>query len=139
MYVSKEADYALRALIALAAAREGLSGHNLSRNYKIPHNFITLSMPKLMRSGLVEIVKNQQKQELYRLCRKPSVVRVLDVVRAVNGDIDFLSLNDTNRDDAAPFGKMMAMWEGLKGRIEDYLGEVTLDSCALPSQTTTNT
>lgn len=136
MYVSKEADYALRALIALAAVKAGLSAHDLSRKYKIPHNFITLSMPKLMRSGLIEAVKNQQKQEFYRLCRKPSAIRVLDVVQAVNGDIDFLSLNDTNRDDAAPFGKMMAMWAGLKARIEDYLGEMTLDSCALPSQTT---
>lgn len=139
MYVSKEADYALRALIALAAVKAGLSAHDLSRSYKIPHNFITLSMPKLMRSGLIEVVKNQQKQESYRLCRKPSVIRVLDVVQAVNGDIDFLSLNDTNRDDAAPFGKMMDMWAGLKARIEDYLGEMTLDNCALPSQATTNT
>jgi Rrf2 family protein len=132
MYVSKEVDYALRAMIVLAAkGGQSLTDREISKAFKIPYNFLALVLPKLMRQGLVTLEKGDPKREAYRLVKKPAAVSVLDVVKAVNGPIDLIALSKADRGDAGTFGPAVAMWDGLAAEIEKYLAGVTLASCPL--------
>lgn len=132
MYVSKEVDYALRTMIALAAQKgRALTDRDISKSFKIPYNFLALILPKLLRNGLVSLEKDEKKKEVYRLGKKPSAVSVFDVLVAVNGPLDLIALNKTGREEMGDFGPLMKMWAGLALEIETYLRGVSLESCPL--------
>lgn len=127
MYVTKEMDYGLRALIVIASSEKALSMKEISENYRIPHNFISLVLPKLRRSGLVQSEKIEKK-EVYRLAKPAREITLLTVSEAINGPLDLIVMNGTNRDEVNGFESMMNVWQGLKVQVESFLLGITLES-----------
>ncbi|GAC1668947.1 MAG: Rrf2 family transcriptional regulator [Candidatus Limnocylindrales bacterium] len=84
--LTKRADYAIRAVIALAAAApdERLSVRRLAAERSIPVRFLPQVMADLVAAGLVEAAAGRSGG--YRLARSADSLSLLDVIEAVEGD-----------------------------------------------------
>jgi Rrf2 family protein len=87
MRVSAKSDYALRALIELAARADGspVSAEELGRLQDIPHGFLQAILADLRRAGVV--ISQRGQSGGWRLARDPGAVTVADVIRAVDGPL----------------------------------------------------
>lgn len=87
MRVSAKSDYALRALIEMAARTDArpVSAEELGRLQEIPHGFLQAILADLRRAGLVMSQRGQAGG--WRLARQPETISVADVIRAVDGPL----------------------------------------------------
>lgn len=87
MRVSAKSDYALRALIALAAEGDSaaVSAEEIGRRQGIPHGFLQAILADLRRAGVVTSQRGQAGG--WRLARPPAEVTIADVIRAVDGPL----------------------------------------------------
>ena len=91
MRVSAKADYALRALIEMAARADGdggrpVSAEELGELQDIPHGFLQAILADLRKAGIV----HRPARPVRRLApgaRPPTTCRVADVIRAVDGPL----------------------------------------------------
>lgn len=84
--LTRRADYAIRAVLALGRATEGepLSVRRVAAEQRIPARFLPLIMRDLVRVGLIEGTTGRAGG--YRLARAAEAVSLLDIVEAVEGD-----------------------------------------------------
>jgi Rrf2 family protein len=84
--LTKRGDYAVRAMVALAAAPPDtlLSVRRIADEMMIPVRFLPQVMADLVRGGLVSATTGRAGG--YRLARPASAISLLDVVEAVEGD-----------------------------------------------------
>jgi len=84
--LTKRADYAIRATLALARAGEGrrLSTRQIAESEAIPGQILPRIMIDLTRAGLVTAVFGRTGG--YELARPSSAISILDVIAAVEGD-----------------------------------------------------
>jgi Rrf2 family protein len=84
--LTKRADYAIRAVLALARAADGerLSVRRVAEDQSVPERFLTQVMRDLVRAGLVEGAVGRTGG--YRLAKPSTETSLLDVVEAVEGD-----------------------------------------------------
>ena len=91
MRVSAKADYALRALIEMAARGDGdqngrpVSAEELGKLQDIPHNFLQAILADLRKAGVVHAQRGQAGG--WRLAKPAADVTVADVIRAVDGPL----------------------------------------------------
>ncbi|MFC5729531.1 MULTISPECIES: RrF2 family transcriptional regulator [Nocardioides] len=87
MRVSAKSDYALRALIAMAARDDAkaVSAEELGRQQEIPHGFLQAILADLRRAGIVLSQRGQAGG--WRMARDAAEVSVADVIRAVDGPL----------------------------------------------------
>ncbi|MDO9379496.1 MAG: Rrf2 family transcriptional regulator [Nocardioidaceae bacterium] len=87
MRVSAKSDYALRALIEIAARKADgpVSAEEIGREQQIPHGFLQAILADLRRSDLV--VSQRGQSGGWRLARDASQIFVADVIRAVDGPL----------------------------------------------------
>lgn len=95
MRVTAKSDYALRALVELAAAqrenpaedpRESrISAEELGRRQDIPHGFLQAILSDLRRAGIV--ASRRGKTGGWFLSRESTSITVADVLRAVDGPL----------------------------------------------------
>ena len=83
--LTKRSDYAIRAMLALTKAPDGLlSSRKIAEEMKIPPRFLPQIMGDLTRAGLVDA--HPGRAGGYKLARPASVVTLLTVIEAVEGD-----------------------------------------------------
>jgi Rrf2 family protein len=83
--LTKRSDYAIRAMLALTRAGDGLlSSRKIAEEMKIPPRFLPQIMGDLTRAGLVDA--HPGRAGGYRLARPASTVTLLTVIEAVEGD-----------------------------------------------------
>lgn len=84
--LTKRADYAIRAVVALATAApdERLSVRRIAADRAIPVRFLPQVMSDLVAAGLVEGLPGRTGG--YRLARSAATISMLDVIEAVEGD-----------------------------------------------------
>ena len=85
--VSAKSDYALRALIEMAAREDAkaVSAEELGRLQDIPHGFLQAILADLRKAGIV--ISQRGQSGGWRLARTPDQVSVADVIRAVDGPL----------------------------------------------------
>jgi Rrf2 family protein len=85
--VSAKSDYALRALVEIAARGDTapVSAEELGRRQDIPHGFLQAILADLRRSGIV--VSQRGQSGGWRLAGDAAEVSVADVIRAVDGPL----------------------------------------------------
>ncbi len=83
--LTKRADYAIRAVLALARSAEGerLSVRQVALDQRIPVRFLSQVMRDLVRAELVEATVGRRGG--YRLARPAKAISILQVVEAVEG------------------------------------------------------
>ena len=84
--LTKRADYAIRAVVALATAAAGdrLSVRRIAAAQSVPVRFLPQVMADLVAAGLVEGMTGRTGG--YRLARPAVEITILDVIEAVEGD-----------------------------------------------------
>lgn len=84
--VTKETDYAIRALLSLARTRDAfVPSAGLSAADGIPLQFLRRILQRLIRAGLV--TSREGVAGGIRLARDPSRIKVLDVMRLFQGEV----------------------------------------------------
>lgn len=119
-------DYALRALLVLAAADpERMTRDELSDAQAIPPRYLEDILGELRRAGFVEAQRGNAGG--YRLGRRAGEIIVADVSRAIDGP---LALVQGVRPDqliyTAPSEHLGELWIGLRAAIRSVMERVTI-------------
>ncbi|MET7420825.1 Rrf2 family transcriptional regulator [Dactylosporangium sp. NPDC005555] len=124
MRISAKADYAIRALVELAAdARRPLVCEGIAAAQHIPYRFLKSVMRDLRRTGLVRSQRGCEGG--YWLGRDAATITLADVVAAVDGELMTVH-GETLEGDAARAPGVTAVWRAIQARTEEILTGVTI-------------
>lgn len=143
MQVSARADYALRAMSELAAARtrseaasdggggrkDSMTGVEISEAQQIPRKFLQNILFDLNRAGLAKTQRGAGGG--YRLARDPEEITLADIIRAVDGPL--ANVRGEWPEDLAYTGAaqpLSEVWIALRASLRSVLEGVTLHDLA---------
>lgn len=126
MRVSAKADYAVRAVVELAAAGKGpVKGDRIAKAQGIPLRFLENILGELRHAGLVQSQRGAEGG--YWLARPADEISLADVFRAVEGPL--ASVRSERPEDLAYEGTaepLREVWVALRAGIREVLETVTL-------------
>jgi Rrf2 family protein len=130
MQISARADYALRALLTLAASDgELVKGESLASAQDLPLRFLENILTDLRRSGLV--ASRRGAEGGYKLCRPPGEITIAMVIRATDGPL--ASVRGRRPEEAVYEGaakRLQDVWIAVRVSLRRVLEEVTLADVA---------
>jgi len=84
MYITRQADYAVRCVLFLSKEPERIiSANEISKSMAIPRSFLAKILQRLSKRGIVE--STQGVSGGFRLAKKPAKISLLEVIEAVQG------------------------------------------------------
>lgn len=127
MQISARTDYAVRAMLTLAAAgQEIVTGQAMAAEQQLPQKFLEAILTDLRRSGLVRSRRGPIGG--YALARPPSKIAIGEIVRAVDGP---LAVVRGERPEQAVYAGAAAhlgtLWVALRAAVRSVLDDVTLE------------
>src|SRR3954451_9202791 len=128
--VSAKADYALRAVIELAASADGaVTGERIGAAEEIPLKFLENILGDLRHAG---IVRSQRGVEGgYWLGRAPAAITVAEVVRAVEGPIaNVRGVGPEQVEYAGSAERLRDVWIAVRANLRAVLEHVTIADVA---------
>jgi Rrf2 family protein len=128
--VSAKADYALRAVIELAASADGpVKGERIAQAQEIPLKFLENILGDLRHSG---IVRSQRGAEGgYWLARPADEISVAEVVRAVDGPIaNVRGIGPELVEYAGSAERLRDVWIAVRANLRAVLERVTIADVA---------
>jgi Rrf2 family protein len=130
MHISAKVDYAVRALVVLAAS-DGtpISGSAIAATGGLPPKFLDGILAELRRSGIV--LSQRGSDGGYRLARAPESVSIADVFRAIDGPLAEVRgerPEQTSYDGAAH--SLQGVWIAVRANLRDVLERTTLADVA---------
>jgi Rrf2 family protein len=85
MYVTREADYAVRCVLYLTRKANGITPVNeIAKAMHIPKSFLAKILQRLVKAGIVISVRGIGGG--FSLAKKPENISILDVIKAIQGD-----------------------------------------------------
>ena len=93
MQITRQADYALRAMLYLARQEERVATSKIAEGQQIPSSFLAKIISQLSIARLITTSRGAGGG--VSLARKPEEISLLDVVEAIDGPI---TLNECTRD-----------------------------------------
>lgn len=139
MHISAKVDYAMRALVQLAASPEPLvQTEQLAEAQRIPVSFLERIMGELRRAGIVASQRGARGG--FRLARPADEISVAEVFRAVDGPL--AEVRGDRPEDSSYVGAAAALrelWVAVRASLRTVLEEVTVGQIArneLPSSVT---
>jgi Rrf2 family protein len=131
MRISAKVDYALRAVVELAAdgSDQPVKGERLAQAQEIPLKFLENILAELRHAG---IVRSQRGVEGgYWLARPAAEISVADVIRAVEGPLaNVRGLSPEQLEYAGSAAPLRDVWIALRASLRSVLEEVTLADLA---------
>lgn len=107
MQITRQADYALRAMLFLARQDERAPTSKIAETQKIPSSFLAKIISQLSIAGLIHTSRGAGGG--VALARKPEEISLLDVVEAIDGPI---TLNEcTSNPTLCMFGETCPLHE----------------------------
>ena len=131
MRVSAKADYALRAVLELAAAQgEGpIKGERISQSQDIPLKFLENILLELRHDGLVASQRGAEGG--YWLARPPEEITLADVIRAVDGPLaNVRGSRPESVEYRGPAVRLRDVWIAVRANLRAVLESVTLADLA---------
>lgn len=131
MRISAKADYAVRAVVELAAspANKPMRAEQVARTQEIPLNFLENILRDLRRAGIVDSRRGQAGG--YVLARTASDVTIADVIRAVEGPLaNVRGLPPESLEYPGSAEKLREVWVALRAGVRSVLEGVTLADVA---------
>jgi Rrf2 family protein len=129
MQISARADYAVRAMIALAAAGGTVKAEVLAADQDLPRKFLEAILADLRRSGLVE--SHRGPDGGHRLARPAKAISVADIMRAVEGPLAAVRgkrPEDSSYDGVAE--PLQTVWVAVRASLRSVLDETSLADIA---------
>ena len=126
MKVTAKADYAVRAVLELATADNGLvKGERISRTQGIPLKFLENILIDLRHAGIVHAQRGAEGG--YRLAKPPEDVTIGEVIRAVEGPLASVRgepPESVSYDGAAEH--LQTVWIAVRAILRAVLDDLTL-------------
>ncbi|GAA1890100.1 RrF2 family transcriptional regulator [Lapillicoccus jejuensis] len=127
MDISAKTDYAVRALLTIAAVQGGhpVSADTLAQEQQLPRKFLESILGDLRRGGLV--VSQRGAAGGYTLARPADEIAVAEVFRVVAGplaEVRGLRPHETSYDGAAQH--LPTLWVAVRASLRDVLDETSL-------------
>ncbi len=129
MQITRQADYALRAMVFLAQMEpnQRAATSQIADEQRIPPSFLAKIISQLSIAGLIHTSRGARGG--VSLARPPEAISVLEVVEAIDGP---LMLNECSHDeDACPFGSscpLRPLWCETQAEMVDRLRRTTFAS-----------
>ena len=133
MQVTKEGDYALRAVIYLASAQpRTCSASEVSREQRVPPKFLARIMPKLVKRGIIKSMPGSKGG--YQLARPAKQIAFLEVLEAIEGPLRINICLDQDFSDCEydALCGMKQVWQHAQDLMADYFAQVTFDQLIEP-------
>ncbi|HZS31219.1 MAG TPA: Rrf2 family transcriptional regulator [Gaiellaceae bacterium] len=133
MRVSAKVDYALRALVELAAHSDGLmTAEQLATAQKIPPKFLESILAQLRSAGLVASQRGAEGG--YRLARPAAEISIAEVIRELEGPIATVrGVRPDELEYAGPAAPLREIWLELRAQMRGVLEQTTLADLATKS------
>jgi Rrf2 family protein len=130
MRVSAKADYAIRAMVELAAAGDGpVKGDRIAQAQQIPIKFLENILGDLRQNGLVRSQRGAEGG--YWLARPAEEIAIADVIRAVEGPIAHVrGVRPEDVEYAGSAVPLRELWIALRANMRAVLETVTLADVA---------
>jgi Rrf2 family protein len=131
MRVTAKVDYAVRALVELAAAGPGttLKGDRVAASQQLPVKFLENILAELRRAGIVASQRGSDGG--YRMARDPAKVSIADVIRAVEGPLaDVHGTSPEELDLPGPAAPLRDVWLATRAALRSVLEHVTIADVA---------
>lgn len=131
MRVSLKTDYALRAMVQLAAEVPGrpIKAERIADAQEIPLKFLLSILNELKRAYLVTSQRGPEGG--YSLRRSPAEITLADVIRAVDGPL--ANIHDSSLEELEYIGPAQALreiWMAVRTTLRSVLEKVTLADVA---------
>ncbi|HEX4010849.1 MAG TPA: Rrf2 family transcriptional regulator [Solirubrobacteraceae bacterium] len=131
MRISAKADYAVRAVVELAAAdgEKPVKAERIATAQEIPLNFLENILGELRHAGIVR--SHRGAEGGFRLARPANEVTVADVIRAVEGPL--ASVRGGPPEDASYTGAATALprvWIAVRANLRRVVENVTIADVA---------
>jgi Rrf2 family protein len=125
MRVSAKVDYALRAMLELAAAGGLVKGEQIATAQAIPRKFLESILVQLRHEELVSSQRGVDGG--YELARPANEISVADVIRAVEGPIATVrGARPEEVEYAGAAAGLQPVWLDLRSAMRDVLEQTTL-------------
>jgi Rrf2 family iron-sulfur cluster assembly transcriptional regulator len=130
MQISRKADYALRALIYIAAVngQRTCSINEVAENEKIPREYLAKILKELTQKGFLISYKGVNGG--YRMAKSRDQISFLNVLEATQGPLAIASCNMQDREQSGCRGKdkcaAYSFWDDLQKKVAKILGDMTL-------------
>jgi Rrf2 family protein len=130
VHISAKVDYAVRALVALAAAQgQLLSGIELANSQGLPAKFLEGILAELRRARLVTSQRGAVGG--YQLARPAKEIAIADVMRAIDGplaEVRGMRPETTTYEGAAK--DLQQVWIAVRASLRDVLERTTIADVA---------
>jgi Rrf2 family protein len=129
--ISAKVDYALRAVVELAAAgnEHPIKGERVAQAQEIPLKFLENILAELRHAGLVRSQRGVDGG--YWLARPPDSISVADVIRAVEGPLaNVRGVRPEELEYDGHAARLRDVWIALRANLRAVLEEVTLADIA---------
>jgi Rrf2 family protein len=129
MIYSKSSEYAIRAAIHIAQLPDGeyAMAKDIAQQEEIPAPFLAKILQELARQGVLRSVKGPSGG--FSLKKKPSEIRLLDIVGAIDGLEQYSRCAEGYSECSAKVAcPLHDNWMALQSRIMDYLERNTIGS-----------
>ncbi len=129
MEISRQADYAVRAVRELVKAGPGalLQTRTIAVSQQIPEKYLPTIIRTLARAGLLRTLRGSRGG--VALARRPEAISVLDVVEAIDGPV-LLNRCKIRPGECSRGGEPCALhnfWDGLMNEVRNRMGRVSFD------------
>lgn len=131
MQLTRQADYAIRALLHLSAEKTGnvVQTKEIASSEGIPEKYLPTIMRTLARAGLVRTLRGNQGGVL--LARKPDEINLREVIEAIEEPIVLnRCLRDDGECDRESFCPVHPVWESIQQTLIDQLESTTFADLA---------
>ena len=128
MQITRQADYAVRAVLYLArlGVNQRAATSHVAREQKIPPSFLAKIISQLSIAGLLHTSRGARGG--VSLARDPATISLIDVVEAIDGPI---KLNDCvgeeNNCEMSPDCPIHSIWEETQTQLVARLQETTFE------------
>lgn len=125
MQIPAKADYAIRALLTLAASEHSVSAEHLAQQQQLPGKFLGAILSDLRRGGLVTSQRGPEGG--FRLAREPDDIMIADILRVVSGPMAGVR---GMRPETLHYGgeatHLQDVWVAVRATLREVLEHVTL-------------
>lgn len=131
MRVTARVDYAVRALVQLAADTTSgpVKAEHLASTQQIPLKFLLEILRQLKQHKL--LVSRRGPDGGYTLARPAAAIAIADVIRAVEGPLATVrDVSPADLEYAGPTESLRTVWVAVRGSLRHVLEDVTLQDVA---------
>jgi len=125
MQIPAKAEYAIRALLCLAASDHSVSAEHLANDQELPAKFLGAIMSDLRRGGLVNSQRGPEGG--FRLAKDPDEIIIADILRVVSGPLAGVrGMRPETLNYEGEAAHLRDVWVAVRAALREVLEHVTL-------------